>query len=74
MLDYKIKELNTQIGPKEVVIKQLKEQVNKMYSEFKHFTRVNSNLALITEDLRLRQQGLQNEVEKLRRVLVDQAD
>lgn len=66
MLDYKIKELNMQIGPKEIEIRHLKEQVNKMKSEYKHFTRVNANLALIVEDLRLRQLGLTNEVHKLR--------
>lgn len=45
-----------------------------MYSEFKHFTRVNQNLALIVEDLRLRQLGLTNEVAKLREVLKDQSE
>jgi len=74
VLDFKIKELNTQIGPKEIEIKRLKDQVNKMNSEFKHFTRVNANLALIVEDLRLRQLGLINEVEKLKNELRSQDD
>jgi len=43
-----------------------------MNSEFKHFTRVNANLALIVEDLRLRQLGLINEVEKLKNHLREQ--
>lgn len=50
-------------------MKKLKEQVNKMRSEYKHFTRVNKNLALIVEDLRLRQEGLANEVRKMKTVL-----
>jgi len=45
-----------------------------MKSEYKHFTRVNQNLALIVEDLRLRQLGLTNEVCKLRQVLKNQAN
>jgi hypothetical protein len=40
-----------------------------MRGEYKHFTRVNQNLALIVEDLRLRQEGLTNEVKKMRDVL-----
>lgn len=43
-----------------------------MRSEYKHFTRVNQNLALIVEDLRLRQEGLTNEVRKMRSVLEKQ--
>jgi cilia- and flagella-associated protein 57 len=53
-------------------MKKLKEQVNKMRSEYKHFTRVNKNLALIVEDLRLRQEGLANEVRKMKTVLESQ--
>ena len=37
-----------------------------MDTEYKHFTRVNQNLALIVEDLRLRQEGLLNEVRKMK--------
>jgi cilia- and flagella-associated protein 57 len=73
VLDYKIKELRREIGPREIQIKSLKEKVNKMRSEYKHFTRVNSNLALIVEDLRLRQAGLKNEVEKMK-VLLEKQD
>lgn len=43
-----------------------------MRGEYKHFTRVNQNLALIVEDLRLRQEGLTNEVRKMRNVLEQQ--
>lgn len=40
-----------------------------MKAEYKHFTRVNKNLFLIVEDLRLRQEGLQNEVMKMKNEL-----
>lgn len=66
MLDYKIKELKRDIGPREIEIQKLNEQTNKMRSELKHFNRVNQNLALIVDDLRMRQEGLTNEVTNLR--------
>ena len=54
VLDYKIKELKRDIGPREVEIQVLNEQVGRMKMELTHFSRVNSNLALIVEDLRMR--------------------
>ena len=54
VLDYKIKELKRDIGPREVQIQKLNEQVNKMRSEQKHFDKVNQNLMLIVDDLRMR--------------------
>ena len=66
VLDYKIKELKRDIGPRELEIQKLNEQTNKMRQELKHFNRVNQNLALIVDDLRMRQEGLTNEVQNLR--------
>jgi len=66
VLDYKIKELKRDIGPREFEIQKLNEQTNKMRQELKFFNRVNQNLALIVDDLRMRQEGLTNEVQKLR--------
>jgi len=43
-----------------------------MRQELKHFNRVNQNLALIVDDLRMRQEGLTNEVQTLRGVLDEQ--
>ena len=37
-----------------------------MRSELKHFNRVNQNLALIVDDLRMRQEGLTNECRDLK--------
>jgi len=54
VLDYKIKELKRDICPKEGLIEKLNQQTNKMRSEQKHFDRVNQNLVLIVEDLRMR--------------------
>ena len=41
VLDYKIKELKREIGPRELEIQRLNEQTNKMRQELKHFNRVN---------------------------------
>lgn len=41
VLDYKIKELKREIGPRNEKIQELNEQVNLMRGEYKHFTRVN---------------------------------
>ena len=62
VLDYKIKELKRDINPKEAEINKLNEQTTKMDGELKHFQRVNENLALIVDDLKMRQEGLQEEV------------
>mmetsp|Transcript_4420 Transcript_4420/g.6466 ORF Transcript_4420/g.6466 Transcript_4420/m.6466 type:complete len:278 (-) Transcript_4420:576-1409(-) len=72
VLDYKIKELKRDIGPREQEITNLNEQTNKMRQELKHFNRVNQNLALIVDDLRMRQEGLTNEVKNLRQNLDEQ--
>ena len=57
VLDYKIKELKREIKPKSGQIEELNEQVTKMRQEVKHFTRVNKNLELIVDDLKMRQSG-----------------
>lgn len=72
VLDYKIKELKREIGPRELDIQALNEQTNKMRQELKHFNRVNQNLALIVDDLRMRQEGLTNDVQNLRQNLDEQ--
>lgn len=50
--------LKRDIGPREIEIQKLKEQTSKMEQELKHFNRVNQNLGLIVDDLRMRQEGL----------------
>lgn len=72
MLDYKIKELKRDIGPREIAIQKLNEQTNKMRSELRHFNRVNQNLSLIVEDMRMRQEGLTIEVQSMRIKLEEQ--
>jgi hypothetical protein len=40
-----------------------------MKQELKHFDRVNKNLALIVEDLRMRQRGLNRELAAMKKAL-----
>lgn len=54
VLDYKIKELKREIGPRETLIQTLNEQTTKMSQEVKFFDRMSSNLKLIRKDLSLR--------------------
>ncbi|EGR31777.1 WD repeat protein [Ichthyophthirius multifiliis] len=62
VLDYKIKELKRDIGPKEEEIMKMKEQISNMNSEIQHFIRTNNNLLLIVNDLKLRQKGMKQEL------------
>ncbi|EGR31811.1 WD repeat protein [Ichthyophthirius multifiliis] len=64
VLDYKIKELKRDKGPKEEEIAKMKEQIANMNSEILHFNRTNNNLLLIVSDLKLRQKGMKKELEK----------
>ena len=45
---------------------------NKMRSEQKQFDRVNQNLVLIVDELRMRQEGLTRETSKLERKINEQ--
>jgi regulator of replication initiation timing len=69
VLDYKIKELRTDIGPRGDKINELKEDTDRMKQEAMHFMRVNNNLSLIVEDLRMRQSGLTQETRNLGTIL-----
>jgi cilia- and flagella-associated protein 57 len=65
VLDYKIKELKREIGPRETLIQELNEQTTKMRQEEKFFSRMSSNLKLIQKDLSLKQDGLSITAQKL---------
>jgi cilia- and flagella-associated protein 57 len=72
VLNYKIKELKREIGPSSIQILKLNEQVSKMKSELKHFDRVNKNLVLIVDDMRMRQDGLKKELSKMTQRMKEQ--
>ncbi|CAD8184061.1 unnamed protein product [Paramecium octaurelia] len=69
VLDYKIKELKRDIGPREEEITKMKEQITNMNTEILHFKKVNANLGLIVTDLNLRQAGMKQEIENQQQVI-----
>jgi predicted nucleic acid-binding Zn-ribbon protein len=71
VLDYKIKELKRDIGPREEEIAKMMEQISNMNSEIQHFKRTNANLSLIVTDLNLRQKGMKKEIEELNKVIAE---
>ncbi len=71
VLDYKIKELKRDIGPREEEIAKMKEQINNMNAEILHFRRTNKNLSLIVADLNLRQRGMQKEIESQNKLITE---
>lgn len=72
VLDYKIKELKREIGPREDLIQDLNEQNTKMRQEQKFFARMSSNLKLIQKDLELKLKGIELEARKLMSVMDQQ--
>jgi len=72
VLDYKINELRREVDPRNVKILELNEKATKMKSELKHFNRVNSNLTLIVQDMRMRQEGLKKELCEMTKQLAAQ--
>lgn len=72
MLDYKIKELKRDIGPREDDIQKLQDLTSQMQQEVGHFCRVKANLSLIVDDLVLRQDGLKCELKELMKTRMDQ--
>lgn len=74
MLDYKIKELKREIGPRETLIQELNEQTTKMRQEEKFFSRMKDNLDLIRKDLSLKSEGLSFEGKKLANIIKQQEE
>lgn len=57
VLDYKIKELRRDIGPREEEISKMKEQLEVMKSEVEEFKRTNAHLRLFVNDFELKLKG-----------------
>lgn len=66
MLDYKIKELKRDIAPRELEINRLKEHTKDMDKKLKHFNKVNANLGIIVDELRDKQDKMQEMIKKNR--------
>ena len=66
MLDFKIKELKREIAPREAEIHRLFAETNKMDEQLKHYNKLNANFGFIVDDLRVRQNHLQDLNKKYR--------
>ena len=66
VLDYKIKELKRDIAPREMEITRLKKETNEMDKNLKHYNKINANLGYIVDDLRTRQENMQEIIKKNR--------
>ncbi|MFN9909721.1 MAG: hypothetical protein ACK56F_27000, partial [bacterium] len=66
VLDYKIKELKRDIAPREMEITRLKKETNDMDKNLKNFNKINANLGYIVDDLRTRQEHMQELIKKNR--------
>lgn len=60
VLDYKIKELKRDIAPRGMEITRLKKETNDMDKNLRHYNRINANLGYIVDDLRTRQEHMQD--------------
>jgi len=66
VLDYKIKELKRDIAPRGQEITRLKKETNDMDKNLKHYNRINANLGYIVDDLKTRQEHMQDMIRKNR--------
>ena len=66
MLDYKIKELKRDIAPRGMEITRLKKETNDMDKNLRHYNKINANLGYIVDDLRTRQEHMQDLIKKNR--------
>lgn len=64
-MHFKINELRHDIGPRELKIEQLSKKCNEMHAELKQYNRVKEKLDLICDHLRMRHEGLTNEIKDL---------
>lgn len=62
VLDYKIKDLKRDITPRQNEIIKLKTQTNDMDIELKSFNRINANLGYLVDDLRTKQEYMQESI------------
>ena len=66
VLDDRIKELKKEITPKEVETGKLRLETNAKDRELKMFNQINANLGFLVEDLRLKQEQMQEAIHKAR--------
>lgn len=63
-LDFKIKELKEEKGPREEEIAKMKQQLHNMQIEIEQFTKQNQDMKLAVKEYNLKLQGLDNQLRK----------
>lgn len=66
VLDYKIRDLNKEIAPRELIIGKLQQETNDMDKKLRHFNGINANLGVIVDDLRTRMEHLMHMIKQNR--------
>lgn len=66
VLDYKIKEQKRMVEPREMEIKDLKEEKTKMESELERFNKQNNQLDLLNKEKDAKLEAIQNELKEER--------
>ena len=66
VLDYKIKDLRRDIAPREMEIVTLKQRTNSMDKELRRYNDLNASLGFMVDDLRTRQETLQEHIKRAR--------
>lgn len=66
VLDYKIKDLKRDITPRQNDILNLKQETNAMDKELKRYNRLNANLGYLVDDLRTKQEYMQESIKTSR--------
>ena len=69
MLDYKIKDLRKDIAPKELEILNLHNRTKSMDKKLFEYNKINSKLAYMVEDLRVRSDAIQGCIKKNREII-----
>ena len=71
VLDYKIKELRRDIAPREMEIVTLRQRTNSMDKELRKYNDLNASLGFMVDDLRTRQETLQEVIKRHRDIIRD---
>ena len=69
VLDYKIKELRRDIAPREMEIVTLRQRTNSMDKELRKYNDLNASLGFMVDDLRTRQETLQEVIKRHRDII-----
>jgi len=69
VLDYKIKDLNRAIAPKEQQILELRHQTNNLDDDLKYFNKTNAQSGFQVDNLRIQQEAMTDQIAKFRTII-----